>query len=203
MKQEEMIETKRLRKVLDDLYAGSITEMAKSIGIDRSTLSRYKTGELAPSTKTLLAISKAAKIKLEWLQGQGKDQIEFVPPEDLGDNTARPVLTIPSATEPTPETPGYQGLRRETAPYHCKRDRYWLLSPREFPKLAILKRDYLLIRVCEPREVTPCDVGALCVVKRSGEVAVDLVVEKDKKNPNVVLCGHVVMIERDMVDLGA
>jgi len=199
MKQEELIETKRLRKVLEDLYGGSITEMAKAIGIDRSTLSRYKTGELAPSTKTLLAISKAAKIKLEWLQGQGADEIEFVPPEDLGDSTARPVLTIPSATAPTQETPGYQGLRRETAPYHCKRDRYWLLSGKELPKLAILKRDYLLVRVCEPREVSPCEVGTLCLVKRSDEVAVDLLGEKDKKNSNVKLCGHVVMVERDMV----
>lgn len=45
------------------------TEFAKKIGVNRTTVTRYETGELKPTLDVMININKAFGVSLDWIAG--------------------------------------------------------------------------------------------------------------------------------------
>lgn len=60
--------TNRLIKLREDHGFNKI-EMAKKIGVNKSTITRYETGEMKPTLDVLIQIKDAFGVTLDWLAG--------------------------------------------------------------------------------------------------------------------------------------
>lgn len=64
---------KRIKNVLDQVFAGSQRAMAQSLGVSAPLISRVLSGDMDPSRKLIHAISELPQVNSQWLQaGKGK-----------------------------------------------------------------------------------------------------------------------------------
>lgn len=66
--------TSRLIKLREDNGLTKI-EMAKKIGINKSTITRYETGEMKPTLDVLIKIKQSFGVSLDWLAGFDTNEI--------------------------------------------------------------------------------------------------------------------------------
>lgn len=66
--------TSRLIKLREDNGLTKI-EMAKKIGINKSTITRYETGEMKPTLDVLIKIKQTFGVSLDWLAGFDTNEI--------------------------------------------------------------------------------------------------------------------------------
>lgn len=66
--------TSRLIKLREDNGLTKI-EMAKRIGINKSTITRYETGEMKPTLDVLIKIKQCFGVSLDWLAGFDTDEV--------------------------------------------------------------------------------------------------------------------------------
>lgn len=61
-------------KFLREKYDLNKTEMGKRIGVDRSAITRYETGEMRPNLDVMLRIKDAFNVSLDWIVGFTTDE---------------------------------------------------------------------------------------------------------------------------------
>jgi hypothetical protein len=187
----------RFRQVLDELYEDNLALTAASIGFDRSTLSRYKSGKTLITQRLISALSNDKGVSQKWLQGGGGDKIEFTTHDEAGSDISRPVMLSPCERVPTRSTPGYIGLSRETAPFHNLKTKYWLVAQKDFIGQRVFAGDYVLVREINEGQAKDVDVGQLFVMRRDNKLVFEPVTEQDVAN-GVLLFGKAIMSERDL-----
>jgi len=186
---------KRIRTVLAEVYDGNKTLMSNATGNDRSTIAKYESGARTPTKRFMTSLSHATGISLDWLLGTGGDQIQYG--NDAGSELARPVTTIPCERVPTTSTPGYNGLNRQTAPYHNERNKFWLKVQKDYAAQHVYAGDLILIREMFQSAAKDIDVDHLFIMKRNEKVVFEPVTEQDVKD-GTVLFGKAIMCERDL-----
>ena len=72
----------RVRKVLSEIYANDVGAMARDIGVNRSTCSRYKNGQVKPNRRSLASLSQASGVSLAWLMRGPEDEIQYISTKD-------------------------------------------------------------------------------------------------------------------------
>ena len=75
---------------------------------------------------------------------------------------------------------------------------YWLIAQANYEALHIRKNDYVLMQVCDACPAKDTDVGRLRAVKRGGAPELAVVNKGDLREPKAVVCGHAVMVEREL-----
>jgi transcriptional regulator with XRE-family HTH domain len=197
MKGETDLLTLRFCQVLNEAYDGNLALMAASIGFDRSTLSRYKSGKTPVTQRLMSALANDKGVSLKWLQGGGGDKIEYTKVDEAGSDCSRPVMKTPCEYVPTRSTPGYNGLNRETAPFHNVKTKFWLIAQQNYIEQRVFAGDYVLIREINPGPAKDSDLGQLYIMRRDQNVVFEPVTEQDVKN-GVMLFGKAIMCERDL-----
>jgi len=64
-------------KYLREKYDLNKTEFAKRIGVDRTTITRYESGEIAPILEIMLKIKKEFGVSLDWLAGDDTEEKDY------------------------------------------------------------------------------------------------------------------------------
>jgi len=191
----------RLNEVLDKVYDGNISTMARDLGIDRATASRYVSGQRTPRRNVLELLSQKQCIELDWLEHGGSDAIAFKEQSSLSQITeyGLPVMSVPSETVPTVGSVGHLGMVLATLPTYYSEQRYWLRLAADDPDNRLKAGDHVLIDVCTPRAVLKADVGRLCVVKRADGVKFGAATEADAKGQrDARIVGAPVLLHRQM-----
>lgn len=62
------IVSERIKQLREDNNLNK-TEFAKKVGVNRTTITRYETGELKPTLDVMININKAFGVSLDWLAG--------------------------------------------------------------------------------------------------------------------------------------
>lgn len=180
----------RFLKVLEVVFKGDAGKMALELGLDRSTMTRYKNGSSTPSQKILVGLSHAKRIRLAWLKGDaGGEEIEY----DEGFEYSLPFVRSPLAGGSAIESVG----KRQVIPYYCRPQCYYLDIRHEIKLHGIHARDHCLIQQITPRPPSTCECGTLRVVMRDGVLALDEVTQQDMKNGSTIH-GLLLRVERDL-----
>lgn len=64
-------------KYLREKFGLNKTEMAKRIGVDRTTIGRYEKGEIFPNLDVLLNIKDKFNVSLDWLAGADTEEQDY------------------------------------------------------------------------------------------------------------------------------
>lgn len=189
----------RFNRVVDELYNGDVSEVAHDLNLNQSTLSRYRSGKITPSSKTLRALSVAKQVSFAWLQGNGGDRIEYdkKAAASPAKESTLPLINVPSATVPGPGSPGFAGVQRATLSLLIAPDRYWLRALSSCAGGHIQSGDYCLIQVVKQRPAKAIDVGKARVFSRKGRIEFDVLREQDI-TAAVTVSGVLVRVERDI-----
>jgi transcriptional regulator with XRE-family HTH domain len=195
--------TKRFCKVLEHAYGGNISQMAHDIGVDRSTCSRYKDGKTVPNRRSLMALSRALNISLEWLENGTDEEIQYEPQSSSSDISmwGLKVFRSPVVAVVTESQPGEAGMLFAPPPTFYEDARYWLEVRQDNRGNAVRAGDYLLIQPCDAREPAGSDLNRLRIVTHDGDPnpALETVAEADlKRNGKLKIVGAVLMLHRDL-----
>ncbi len=173
----------RLELVFREVFHGRLTEMARTVEIDKGQLSRYLAGKNIPSRRVLEKIGGAANIGVGWLEGAGPDDIrrEVRPMALTKVAHSRPVLTSPVKSLSEISDSGPTSRYREIQPFFEALPVYWLLIQKPVHELGITEY-FALIENCEAQQVTPTDVAKWYVIESGGTLEFRRVAEKDVKD---------------------
>lgn len=196
----------RLKKVLNEVYHGNMTEMATAIGVNRTTLMRYVQGKLSMNWRTFVAISQIANIRLDWLErGVGGPDIQYT---ELSSATSieqfgLPVFGAPLESAPSASSPNRLGMTLLAPPPYYGEKRYWVKMNRPLCGGAIIAGDHVLTEAIESRDPDADDVERLRVVKRGIKIQYDIVTTLDiqpspSASNSVKICGLPIVLHRDL-----
>jgi transcriptional regulator with XRE-family HTH domain len=121
----------RARLVLDQLYGGNQSRLARDVGVSQSLISKVARGERTPGRKLLEALARLPGVRPEWaLRGEGAP---FAP-------TTRGTLPValgvlPGWPERFPER--LTGQRHPIAEALERASRYWMAVPAGSPLTAV------------------------------------------------------------------
>ena len=189
--------TLRFCRVLAEVYNNDLARMATELGVNQTTCFRYRKGDVVPPLRTLRLISEKAHVNLTWLQNGGGEQIVFDEQSSLSAITeyGLPVLRAPSET-----TPAMAHEALVAPPTYYDKKRYWLKMAEDMAAYSLKAGDHVLIEVCDSRPAEDSDNDRLCILKRKGKLALEMVTPKDcqgKERPTVH--GLAVLLHRDLL----
>ena len=197
---------RRFRRVFAEIFNGNAEELCRTLEVNRSTLTRYQSGKIPPSRKTLRKIAALKGVSFDWLLGFGSSEaivfekspvlLDAAPSSTPADKTL-PLTKTPSLEVPTSATPGFLGTRRDTIGFLYRATRYWLKAPHDCPSQFIRKGDYCLIETIPGRAATPCESSEMRVFTRNDVVVFD-VLGAAEQNETRKIFGVLVRIERDL-----
>lgn len=193
---------RRLKSVLETVFAGNITVMANALGVDKSTCSRYVSGDTVPSRTVLLLLHEAHGIDLGWLEEGSADEVQW---SGLSSSTAvrelgLPVFAAPLESVPQPKSPGFLDKIVVVSPTFFKSTSYWVEIDRADPGESLARGDLVLIEPEKARAPEPSDPGRLLVVRRGTGLALQRWTEDGgkgrKKAESVEIVGKAVLVYR-------
>lgn len=191
----------RFNKVLAEVYGSNLQRMATALGIDRSTCSRYKTGVVAPSRRTLLALSREAGIDLEWLEHGGGNEIKFSEQSSSESIEAfgLPVFSQPLEGPPIEKSPNRLGMALLAPPPYYQEGRYWVKVGRDLPQASLRAGDYVLLEPCPARTPDADDAERLFAIKREEKLHLDIIQPKDaKRQSGLKVLARSILVHRDL-----
>ena len=138
---------RRLQRLLAEHYHGDMQSLAKAMGADVSSVSRYVRGEREPRLHKLQTLAQSLGISTEQLLGRHSPAADAPPLR-----AALPVFREPPPVSPVLERTGAVG-ERYLAPSLVRPSRYFI-ELREFLLPNVLPGDFLLIE-SDPRAFRP------------------------------------------------
>ena len=177
----------RIALVLQEIFAGNIDDMAKCMGVNRTTIFRYKNGSIKPSRKSLIMLQEQKLVRADWMLNGGPDEIQFeenvpVPKSGL------PIFMEPVETISTAAAKTFNVYYLETDSGKMGADRYWLRLSEK--KNHLRANDLVLIQSRPPRPVKNSDVGEyFFVLKRKSKLSFDNAKTSDVGEPSTVIVG--------------
>ena len=157
----------RVNWLLQKLWFGSQTRMAKEIGLSQSAISNVVSGKRAPGRSLLTAISVHPLVNPDWLlTGRGE-------PLTGTASTAEEMLPLARHLLPGPPEKCRSLLTGEHVPttkFDYRPSRYWLeLDPAEPPPPGLEPRDRLLLETDRSWLKRPAMLrGCPCIVRQQG-----------------------------------
>lgn len=192
--------TKRVKKVLDECFDGSVSGMAYAVGVDRTTCSRYKNGDVVPNRRTLIILGQATGVSLGWLENGPGDEIvwEEKSSSAAAEDLKLPVLRAPVEELPKQDDPSHASMSFAPPPDFYNADRYWLWISNPIEAKGVQIGDFVLIERCEPRQVKSEDMDKLCALKRSGKHLLVVVADEDlrKRRDKPLIIGEAKILHR-------
>lgn len=161
----------RIKLVLDNVYGGSLERMANDLGVNRTTVLRYRDGGIVPPLRNLIVLSALQNIELGWLENGGSSDIQF---KQLSSSASIEEFGLPVFAHPVrdqkAESGQFQlGMKMLAPPPYYGEKRYWLKIAKPIEGESVQRGDFILIDPIAPRAILGSESGELRAYLESDE----------------------------------